>query len=104
MLTGSSSHILTVISKSETVILKTSACLSREERNRLLGHLQAGVSPTEVAKMFGTTRQTVYSISSKYLEEGTLKDRPKFSRLKPDRKRVGSPQRRTEASSTTPQQ
>ena len=78
--------------------------LSLEERNRLLGRLQAGVSPTEVAKMFGTTRQTVYSISSKYLEEGTLKDRPKFSRLKPGRKRVGSPQRRTEASSTTPQQ
>ena len=54
--------------------------LSLEERNRLLGHLQAGVSPTEVAKMFGTTRQTVYSISSKYLEEGTLKDRPKPGR------------------------
>ena len=58
MLTESSSHILTVISKSETVILKTSASMPRlslEERNRMLGRLQAGVSPTEVAKMFGTT-------------------------------------------------
>ena len=54
--------------------------LCLEERNRLLGHLQAGRSPTEVAKLFGTSRRTVYSISAKYLEHGSLKDRPKSGR------------------------
>ena len=51
--------------------------LNLEERNRLLGHQQAGRSPTEVAKLFGTSRQTVYSISAKYLEHGSVKDKPK---------------------------
>ena len=54
--------------------------LSVEERNRLLGHLQAGGTPTDLAKMFGTTRKVVYNIKSKYEEHGTLKDRPKSGR------------------------
>ena len=54
--------------------------LSLEERNRLLGHLQAGRCPTEVAKLSGTSRHTVYSISANYLELSSLKDRHKSGR------------------------
>ena len=54
--------------------------LSLEERNRLLGHLQAGGTPTELAKLFGISRRAVYKIKSKYENHGTLKDRPKSGR------------------------
>ena len=54
--------------------------LSLEERNRLLGHLQAGGSPTDVAKLFGISRQSLYKIVSKYEEDGSLKNRPRSGR------------------------
>ena len=56
--------------------------LCLEEQNRLLEHLQAGRSPTEVAKLFGTLRQIVYSISAKYLEHGSLKGTPESGRAR----------------------
>jgi hypothetical protein len=34
--------------------------LCLEERNRLLGHLQAGGSPTDLANLFGISRNAVY--------------------------------------------
>ena len=54
--------------------------LCLEERNRLLGHLQAGGSPTDLAKLFGISRNAVYKISSKFRETGTLKNRPRSGR------------------------
>ena len=51
--------------------------LCLEERNRLLGHLQAGGSPTDLVKLFGISGNAVYKISSKFRETGTLKNRPR---------------------------
>ena len=71
---------LTVILNRERYIYSNMLRLSLEERNRLLGHLQAGGTPTELAKLFGISRRAVYKIKSKYENHGTLKDRPKSGR------------------------
>ena len=54
--------------------------LSTEERNRLVWHIQAGTSPSNVAIVFGITKQAVYKFLKKYEETDNLKDRPRSGR------------------------
>ena len=43
----------------------------------LVGHIQAGTSLSNVAILFGITKQAVYNILKKYGESDRLKDRPR---------------------------
>ena len=54
--------------------------LTIEERNRLLGNIEAGSKPADVAERFGVTPSTVYRLIKKGKEHGTLKDRPRSGR------------------------
>ena len=49
------------------------AKLSLEDSVRLVGHLQAGISPYKVANIFAVDETTVYRIKGKFEEEGTVK-------------------------------
>jgi len=57
-------------------------CLSVEERNQLLGQIQAGICPTKTAKAFNVSRVTVYKIISKSKKQNSLKDRRRSGRKK----------------------
>ena len=50
--------------------------LTIKERNRLLGNIEAGSKPVDVAETFGVTKRTVYRLIKKSKEYVTLKDRP----------------------------
>ena len=54
--------------------------LTIEERNRLIGNIEAGSKPADVAETFGVTKRTVYRLIKKSKEYGTLKDRPRSGR------------------------
>ena len=54
--------------------------LTIEERNRLLGNIEAGSKPADVAETFGVTKRTVYRLIKKSKEYVTLKDRPRSGR------------------------
>ena len=54
--------------------------LSVEDRNRLLGQYQAGVSPTKISKIFKVSRVAVYKIIKKSQTEKSLKDRHRTGR------------------------
>ena len=54
--------------------------LSVEDRNRLLGQYQAGVSPTKISKIFKVSRVVVYKIIKKSQTEKSLKDRHRTGR------------------------
>ena len=56
--------------------------LSVEERNRLLGQYQAGVSPTKLSKIFKVSRQAVYKILKKSKQENSLKNKHRSGRPK----------------------
>ena len=49
--------------------------LSLEESSRLVGHLEAGISPTKVAGIFVVKKTTVYRIKAKFDEDGSVKMR-----------------------------
>ena len=49
--------------------------LSLEESSRLVGQLEAGISPTKVAGIFGVNKTTVYRIKAKFDEDGSVKRR-----------------------------
>ena len=46
--------------------------LSTEDSARLIGHLQAVLTPSEVAKIFGVNKTTVYQLKEKFENDGTL--------------------------------
>ena len=54
--------------------------LSVQDRNRLLGQYQAGVSPTKISKIFKVSRVTIYKIIKKSQTEKSLKDRHRTGR------------------------
>ena len=47
--------------------------LSLEDSARLVGHLQAGISPSKVANIIAVNETTVYRIMRNFEEEGTVK-------------------------------
>ena len=51
--------------------------LSIVERNRLVGHLEAGTSTSNVAILFRISERTVYGILKKSKDTESLKDRPR---------------------------
>ena len=53
-----------------------------KERKRLLGQIQAGISPTKAAKAFYVSSVTVYKIISKSKQQNSLKDRRRSGRPK----------------------
>ena len=56
--------------------------LSVEERNRLLGQYQAGVSPTKLSKIFKVSTHAVYKILKKSKQENSLKNKHRSGRPK----------------------
>ena len=54
--------------------------LSADERGRALGQLEAGVSVSRVARMFNTSRNTIYSLNSRFGNTGETRDRPRTGR------------------------
>ena len=54
--------------------------LTIEERNRLLGNIEAGSKPADVAETFRVTKRRVYRLIKKSKEHVTLKDRPMSGR------------------------
>ena len=51
-----------------------------EERNRLLGNIEAGSKPADVEETFGVSKRTVYRLIKKGKENVTLKDGPRSDR------------------------
>ena len=47
--------------------------LSIEDRGRVIGHHQAGVSVAQIAKIFNISKKSVYKLIKKYNNEGTVK-------------------------------
>ena len=52
------------------------AVLSYEDKARAVGHLQAGVSVTDVAKRFNCSRPTIHALKKKYAAFGTVSRKP----------------------------
>ena len=50
--------------------------LSPEERERAIGHLKAGVSISQVARLFNVTRQTISSLQRRFVDTGSTRDHP----------------------------
>ena len=51
--------------------------LSREERYRALGHIEAGVHPRRVARTFNVHISTIYRLVDRYATTGTADDAPR---------------------------
>ena len=49
------------------------AILSPEEKARAIGHLEAGAKGTDVAKMFGCSRRTIYNLKRNFIVRGTVR-------------------------------
>ena len=54
--------------------------LSLEDSARLVGHLQAGISPSKVANIIAVNETTVYRIMRNFEEEGTVKRKKRSGR------------------------
>lgn len=54
--------------------------LSPDERGRAIGHLEAGVSVSRVARQFGVTRRTIHSLQRRFQTTQTTRDRPRTGR------------------------
>ena len=55
-------------------------CLSENERNRIIGHLQVWPSISIVARLFNMRRGTVYDVIRHYQPTGSATDRPRSGR------------------------
>ena len=49
--------------------------LSNEERNRLIGHLQAGIRIVDAAKIFNVSKLAVIALKRKFERTGSVKDK-----------------------------
>jgi len=54
--------------------------LSADERGRAVGHLEAGVTVADVARIFNCSRETIYNLQTRYMNTGSTRDRPRSGR------------------------